>query len=138
MAEKNYVSLDKLALFLDKVKVLIPSKTSDISNDSGFITNAVNNLLNYYTKKEVTDLIDALKTIQFEVVDSLPATGQGNIIYLVPAASGSGQNIYDEYAWIESTSKFEKIGSTDIDLSGYWSKTELVEVTNDQINSLFT
>lgn len=30
----------------------IPSKTSDLTNDSGFITNAVNNLVNYYLKSE--------------------------------------------------------------------------------------
>lgn len=34
----------------------IPTKTSDIENDSGFITNEVNNLVNYYTKTQVDNL----------------------------------------------------------------------------------
>jgi hypothetical protein len=29
-----------------------PTKTSDLTNDSVFITNEVNNLVNYYTKTE--------------------------------------------------------------------------------------
>jgi hypothetical protein len=31
--------------------------------------------------------------------------------------SGSGTNSYDEYIWLGSS--FEKIGTTDVDLSGY-------------------
>lgn len=120
-----------------------PTKLGDFTNDQGFITKAVSDLTNYYTKTttytkaEVNDLIGAIKTIQFQVVDSLPTTGQSNIIYLV-ANGGTEPSAYDEYAWIASTSKFEKIGSTDIDLSGYWSKTDLVECTNDEIDGLFT
>ena len=32
--------------------IAVPTKTSDITNDSGFITNTVNDLTNYYTKTE--------------------------------------------------------------------------------------
>lgn len=35
----------------------IPTKTSDLNNNSGFITNAVNNLVNYYTKTETDSAI---------------------------------------------------------------------------------
>ena len=40
----------------------IPTSTSDLVNNSGFITNAVNNLVNYYTKSETytKDEVDAL------------------------------------------------------------------------------
>lgn len=119
-----------------------PTKLSQFTNDSNFITAAVNNLANYYTKSntytksEVDSLIGAVKTISIEVVSSLPATGAFNIIYLV-SNGGSNPNAYDEYVWVASTSKFEKIGTTDIDLSGYWSKTELVECTNAEIEALF-
>lgn len=119
-----------------------PTKLSEFTNDSGFITNAVNNLTNYYTKSntytktEVDNLIGAIKTISIEVVDSLPSTGASNIIYLV-SNGGTDPNAYDEYVWVASTSKFEKIGTTAIDLSGYWSKSELVECTNEDIEALF-
>lgn len=37
----------------------IPSKTSALTNDSGFITKNVNDLVNYYTKTKVDELITA-------------------------------------------------------------------------------
>lgn len=120
-----------------------PTKLSEFDNDPAFITKAVSDLTNYYTKTttytkdEVNDLIGAVKTIQFQIVESLPATGESNIIYLV-SNGGTAPNVYDEYAWITSSKTFEKIGSTDIDLSGYWSKTDLTECTNDEIDALFT
>ena len=120
-----------------------PTKLSDFTNDSGFITKAVNDLANYYTKTntytktEVNTLIGDLKTISIQKVDNLPTTGQSNIIYLVPA-SGSTENHYVEYIWVAADSSFEPIGDTKIDLSNYWSKTELIEVTTEDINALFT
>lgn len=38
-------------------KPTIPSKTSDLTNDSGFITNSVDNLTNYYTKSSTDTLL---------------------------------------------------------------------------------
>ena len=32
------------------IDISVPTATSDLTNDSGFITNTVNNLVNYYTK----------------------------------------------------------------------------------------
>lgn len=101
--------------------------------NAGFITNAVNDLVNYYrksetyTQAEVNSLISAIKTIHFEVVQTLPQEGESNIIYLVPHEHGTGDS-YDEYAWVsvEGTYKWEKIGNTDIDLSNYVLKTTTV------------
>ena len=120
-----------------------PTKLSEFTNDSGFITAAVTNLNNYYAKSatysktEVDNLIGAIKTISIEVVTTLPTNGSSNVIYLV-SNSGTSPNAYDEYVWVASTSKFEKIGTTDIDLSGYWAKADLVECTNAEIEALFS
>ncbi len=46
----------------------------------------------------------------FTVVQTLPATGSGNTIYLVPN-SGSAPNIYDEY--IYTANGWEKLGTTE-------------------------
>ena len=119
-----------------------PTKLSEFTNDTNFITKAVTDLTNYYTKTntytkaEVNTLIGDLKTISIQKVDELPATGQSNVIYLVPA-SGSTENHYVEYIWVAADSSFEPIGDTKIDLSNYWSKTELIEVTTEEINALF-
>jgi hypothetical protein len=50
--------------------------------------------------------------------------------------SGTAPNIYDEYIWIASTSKYEKIGSTDVDLSGYVQASEMVAITNAEIDTI--
>ena len=66
-------------------------------------------------------------------MSTLPATGQAGVIYLI-SNSGSAPNIYDEYIWTGSA--FEKIGTTDVDLSGY--QPLMTAITNTQINALFT
>lgn len=105
-----------------------PTALSEFTNDTNFITNTVNNLTNYYaktetyTKTEVNGLIGNIATIQIKVVESLPETGQSNIIYLVAKSTGEeSQNVYDEYLWTGSA--YEKIGDTKIDLSNYLTKT---------------
>lgn len=81
----------------------------------------------------ITNAISGIQGISYEVVQTLPATGAAGVIYLI-SNSGSGQNIYDEYIWTGTA--FEKIGTTDVDLSGYQPKMDAI--TNAQINSLFT
>ena len=85
------------------------------------ITNAIN------------DAIGSVTGISFEVVDSLPATGEAGKIYLVSHAHGA-QDQYDEYIYYNGA--WEKIGSTDIDLSNYWSMDNLVAITNGEIDNI--
>lgn len=47
---------------------------------------------------------------QHQIVNELPATGEDGVIYLVPSEDGSGQNIYNEYMYINN--QWELIGST--------------------------
>jgi hypothetical protein len=107
-----------------------PTKVSQFTNDSGFqnatqVQNAINAAL-----ADITG-------IEFQIVQTLPSTGEKGVIYLVPN-SGSGNNSYDEYIWITngSTSKFEKIGTTDVDLSGYVLRSDLVAITNAEIDTI--
>lgn len=122
------------------VDITVPTAVSDLTNDSGFITNAVNDLVNYYTssntytKSEVDNLIGSITGVDFQIVASLPATGEPGTIYLV-SNSGTAPNIYDEY--IYANGAFEKIGTTDVDLTQYWAKTELVAITTAEIDALF-
>lgn len=113
-----------------------PTALSEFTNDTGFITVAVDNLNNYYDKNTIDSMISASTGLKIEVVESLPDTGELGTIYLV-SNGGADPNIYDEYIWIPSTSKFEKIGTTDIDLTQYWSKAELEVATNEDIDALF-
>lgn len=142
--------------FVEYIEPRIPTETSDLTNNSGFITKAVNDLTNYYlksetyTKEEVQSLISALNSVSLKKVDSLPESGDSNVIYLVPK-SGSGNDIYDEYIYIDG--KPEHIGSTQVDLSNYvqeapsdgktygrkdegWAEIKNGELSQDQMDAI--
>lgn len=108
----------------------IPTKVSQLENDSGLITNAVDDLTNYYlksetyTKSEVQQLFSTISGLKLEVVTNLPTTNiSSNTIYLKPLDSAKENNIYEEYIYINS--KWETIGTTAVDLSNYALKTDI-------------
>ena len=76
-------------------------------------------------KAWVTSQIDIAKNGRFVVVAQLPEVGESMVIYLVPRESPEERNIYDEYIYTDD--KWEKIGSTDIDLSGYVKTEDLAD-----------
>ena len=92
----------------------------------------------YQTSSQVQSAINSalsgITGIDFQVVSELPVSGKKGVIYLIKHSHGA-QDIYDEYIWV--TDKFEKIGNTDIDLSGYWKKADLTECTNGDIDAIF-
>ena len=100
----------------------------DITND---VISA--DLTSYYDKDEVDQLLDAISTGQFLVVQELPQTGEDKTIYLVPNG-GSDPNIYDEYIYINNA--WEKIGSTEIDLNNYYDKDEVDGLLDTKQNTL--
>ena len=109
----------------DKIKNAITSGNTALytSTDADDPLNGTLTPL-FATKAELNDAIGGATSIKAEVVSSLPETGVNGTIYLVAHAHGTG-DAYDEYLWIESAKKFEKIGNTDIDLSSYAKKTDL-------------
>ena len=58
--------------------------------------------------------------INVEIVQALPATGDGNTLYFV-SNGGTGTNQYDEY--IYTNNAWEKLGTTSIDLTNYIQKS---------------
>lgn len=124
-----------------EVDLSVPTKLSDLTNDSNFITNAVNNLVNYYTKTEtytkteVNNLIGSISGLNILIVQTLPTEDiSTTTIYFVPRTTSETQNVYDEYIYVNNA--WEKIGSTEIDLSNYWSKTELTAITTAEIDAI--
>ena len=95
------------------LKSEIPTKVSSLTNDS-----------NYQTYTDVAGMIASIPKFELKIVDELPVEGQKMVLYLVPKTSAGGDDIYDEYIWLESTSSFELVGSTTLDLSDYYTKTE--------------
>lgn len=56
--DTQYPSAKAVYDFIDNIDLNMPEKTSELINDSGFITNAVSNLTNYYTRTEVDTAIN--------------------------------------------------------------------------------
>lgn len=73
----------------------------------------------------------AKKGVKIEVVTELPETGEANVIYLVPKQDEDENNIFDEYLYIND--EWELIGSTAIDLSDYYTKSETQQLINASV-----
>lgn len=131
------------------VTSLIPTKTSDLTNDGvggspadPFITKTVDNLTNYYDKSDIDDMISVRLKIQ--VVDTLPIQDiDTSTIYLVPeAGSPSEDNVYEEYIYIidEEASPieghWEMIGTSEVDLSDYMQKSNNLNDVADRQTAL--
>lgn len=126
------------------VDISVPTKVSQLTNDSGFQTSTqVDSIVTgkgYQTQSQVQSLINSavgnITSIRYEKVTSLPATGSNGVIYLVAHSHGT-QDIYDEYIWLAETKAFEKIGNTDIDLSAYIKKSEVTAITTNDLNTMW-
>lgn len=113
---------DALEAKADKTEI------AGLGGEAGFITNSVEDLKNYYKKsetysqEEVNSLLGNLTRLTLQVVQELPEVGTEHIIYLVPN-NESGNNIYEEWVFVQS--KWEMIGTTEVDLSNYYTKEEI-------------
>lgn len=92
-----------------------------------------------YTTKEYVALAIATALgdaeIKFSIVEKLPESGENGIIYLVPKDSaGKDNDVYDEYIWVDS--KFEHIGSTAVDLTGYWNRDNLTAISDEELEEM--
>lgn len=105
-----------------------PTKTSDLTNDSDFQTGT-------QVSSAIASAISGVTQFDYQVVTALPASGVKGTIYLV-AHTAETQNLYDEYLWINDA--WEKIGTTQIDLSNYYNKTETDNLLNTKASKATT
>ena len=133
----------------------IPSNVSDLTNDAGFITRAVADLINYYDKDDINEFFDSFSRQSYvvawdgsaaPVVSQIPQgvsvtyggdTYAGTLpasestlgkIYLVSDGAGYDQYITTSdptYSWIP-------LGTTSIDLSGYATQAEVDTMKDDE------
>lgn len=115
-----------------------PTKLSDFTNDENFITNTANNLSNYYlktetyTQTEVNDLISSLASLNVQIVETLPTSDiSTTTIYLVNV---SGTNNYIQWMYINNA--WANIGSTSVDLTNYYTKTQTDTLLNDKVDKV--
>lgn len=114
----------------------IPTALSQLQNDSGFITNLVTDLVNYYTKTQVDNLISTIPKFAIAVVDTLPTQNiSATTVYLLKENEDSG-NLYTEYIYVNNA--WEVLGSQKVDLTGYateeWVALQIADfVTSEQL-----
>ena len=90
---------------------------------AGSDTNTTQIATTAFVMTAVGNAFDSLTGVDYQKYDSysaLPTTGAKGVIYLVPDTHSDSNDTYDEYMWFDS--KYEKIGNTDVDLSGYQVK----------------
>lgn len=126
-ANSNDPTFTGLASFLGCTTVKVPTVNINENNTMAASTEFVHNVVN--------DALAGVAGVSFEVVTSLPATGNAGKIYLKSNGSSSGSNIYDEYIYYNN--KWELIGSTAVDMSGYLKTTDMVAITTAEIDALF-
>lgn len=86
--------------------------------------------------------VGKITSFEYKVVRELPAVSEGKkgTIYLVAHSGSTAQNIYDEYIFLpadgSTAARYEKIGTTDIDLTPYAKKTEIPTAVSDLANDL--
>lgn len=91
--------------------------------------------------QSINTAVGKITSFEYKIVDSLPATTEGKkgVIYLVAHSGSTNQNSYDEYIFLpaegSTAARYEKIGTTDIDLTPYAKKTDIPkkvsQLTND-------
>ena len=107
-------------------KITIPTNNNQLTNGAGYQTASD-------VSTAIATAVAGITSFEYEVVQSLPAEGEAGVIYLVAHSHGTGDS-YDEYIWVSNA--FEKIGNTDVDLSGYVLSTDLVAITSTEINTI--
>ena len=88
-----------------------------------------------YVDTKVNETLGTIVEFDFVTVDELPEVGESNHIYLVLHEHGD-TDIYDEYIWVKDTQTFEKIGNTDVDLSGYYTKYESNALLDTKVDKI--
>lgn len=111
------------------VNISVPTNTNQLTNGANFQTDA-------QVQAAINSALEGITGIDFQVVQSLPATGTKGVIYLMSNGSSAASNIYDEYIWLSSSSSYEKIGTTQVDLTNYVQFSDLVELTNGEIDNI--
>lgn len=133
----NIAALEE-AIPLDPVTGVKGSAETDFR--TGNITLTAANI-GTYTRAEIDQLVSTLGGMVIISVQELPTENiRRDAIYLVPSETSKRKNVKDEYINLDGTTEgWELIGSTAIDLTDYYTKTEIdtgALITTTEFNSL--
>ena len=130
----TYTRLDDngLLFLLQQIKAKIDAMA--VTVDGTVTADGTNAVTGKAVYDFVTAAIAGISGFHAEIVSELPASGQSNILYLVAKSTAASGDGYDEYLYINGG--WERIGSTDIDLSGYVQAADMHAITNTEISDI--
>lgn len=97
--------------------VKVPTKTSELINDSNFATQD-------YVDEEIANF-DFIK-----IVTELPETGLVNRTYFVPKQDPVTNDLYDEYMWVDGKWELITTKQIEVDLTKYVKNTDINQIYN--------
>nr|DAT48770.1 MAG TPA: hypothetical protein [Caudoviricetes sp.] len=86
-------------------------------------------------KSYIDKAISGVAGLSTAIVQTLPTTGKNGVLYLV-SNPHEDDNQYDEYLWISNTKKFERIGATSVDLTGYARVDDVEGIFTSVVNTV--
>lgn len=106
------------------VELTIPTDNSSLGNGAGYTNESK-------VKELISKELSGVRGFDYEVVQSLPQTGEKGKFYLIKVSEDGGNDIYDEYIYVDD--KFEKIGSKAMSLDGYLQESEIEEMSQETL-----
>lgn len=133
---QKFLDISGLARLWAKIKAyvasVLPTATSDLTNDSGFVDTATDQLVHYYkksqtyTQAEVDDLVAAAADFEYVTVNALPTAS---------AATKGKFYLYNGHRYVTTGNdpyEWTDLGTYDIDLTGYVKEEDLEEAIEDR------
>lgn len=110
----------------------VPQNVSAFNNDAG-----------YQTASDVAAAIAGIASFSIQILGvgeydanrKPTVTGAANKLYLVPLADAETNNAYAE--WLYVNNAWEYVGQMEVNLAGYVKSTDIVELTNTQIQTIW-
>lgn len=122
----NELNADVSALRTGKVDVPIDGSRFLTESEAQKLDNLASNPNATYA---TVDQLNTIPKFRKEVVQTLPATGDDDVLYLVPIANSSS---HEEYIYVDG--KWELLGTTDVELQNYYTKGDVY--TKAEVDSL--
>lgn len=139
------------------VNIAVPTNNNQLTNGAGYQTSsqvesaitakgyqtsaqveAAITAKGYATTTEVASAVANAAHLKREKLtgSTLPAVGtaDANTIYMLPITDAAGDNKFTE--WMVINGAWEKIGSSDVDLTGYVQDSDLNAITNGEIDTV--
>lgn len=120
----------------DEVDAMFSETAEELAELSAIIADSLKSKFKLWSSQKVADeiaaaviesnayadgLIGEISSISLEVVQSLPAQGASNIIYILQLSDKNTLNVYSNGAWVE-------VGNLNVDFSDYYNKTKVDEL----------